>query len=42
MGDLAHELRKGERIDLVIEPRISQFRGRSSVELEVKDLERSS
>ena len=37
-GDLAHDLRGGDQIDLAAQPQLNQWNGRTSVELLVKDL----
>lgn len=38
-GDLAEQLPAGRRVDLAVEPSINEYNGRSSVELEVKDIQ---
>jgi single-stranded-DNA-specific exonuclease len=41
-GELFDRLQPGTTIDLAVEPQINEFNGRSSVELEVKDLQFSA
>lgn len=37
-GDLAEKLEPGRVIDIAVEPCLNEYNGRTSVELEVKDL----
>jgi single-stranded-DNA-specific exonuclease len=41
-GDLADELRVGERVDLAVEPDLNEWNGRVSVEVLVKDVRRGA
>jgi len=38
-GELFDRLQAGVSLDLAVEPQINEFNGRTSVELEVKDLQ---
>ena len=39
LGGMIDQLRTGTVIDVAVEPQINEYMGRSSVELEVKDLQ---
>jgi single-stranded-DNA-specific exonuclease len=41
LGDVADQLTAGMHLDLVIEPKISHWQGRKSVDLHLKDLKRA-
>jgi hypothetical protein len=38
LGDMAEKLPAGTSLDLAVEPILNAFNGRTSVELEIKDL----